>query len=135
MLLREAMPNPPEPVCKAILLCQQTIVEEGTKLVSLIGVFDGFKVAEGGTTGAAEIFCRLTEAQGHYRISVEIHELSNGTAIGGTNGIEIDISDRLATSNVIIPVPPLPLPPGEYDIVIFANGVEIDRQKIVVNKK
>jgi hypothetical protein len=124
--------TPPDPVCKAILLCQKTIVEDGTGLVSLISVFDGFGVRNHGKTGPAEMFCRITEALGKYRVSVEVQELAGGTAIAGTDGVEIDVADVLATTNVVIPIPPLPLHPGHYDIVIFANSSEIDRQKVVV---
>jgi hypothetical protein len=128
------MPHaPPDPVCKAILLCQQSIVEAGTGLVSLIHVFDAFGVKDGGRTGPAEVFCQITEAQGKYQISVEVHDLATGNAVAGTKGVAIDIDDRLSTANVIIPIPPLPLHPGEYDIVIYANGAEIDRQKIGVD--
>lgn len=103
-------------------------------MVSLIGLFDGFGVGNNGLTGVAEVFCRITEAHGKYQISVEIQELNKGTAIAGAKGPEIEILDRLATANVIIPIPPLPLRPGEYDIVMFANRIEIDRQKFVVQK-
>jgi hypothetical protein len=128
------MPNPPpDPVCKAILLCQKTIVEEGTGLVSLISVFDGFGVtAGGGKTGPAELFCRITEAHGKHQISVEIQELASGYAVAGTNGVQVEVQDPLAAPYVVIPIPSLPLCPGQYDIVIFANKSEIDRQKVVV---
>ena len=39
---REA--NVPPPKCKAILLCERAIVEEGTGQISLIGLFERLKV-------------------------------------------------------------------------------------------
>jgi hypothetical protein len=127
--------NPPDPVCKAILLCQRSIVEAETGMVSLIGLFDGFGVGASGVTGPAEAFCRITEAHGTYSITVEIQDLSTGNAIAGTHGIEIEVQDRLASANVIIPIPPSPFPhPGEYDFVVFANKSEIDRQKFNVQR-
>ena len=129
------MPTPPpDPVCKAILICQKTIVEDETGMVSLIGIFDGFGVGDNGATGPAEVFCRITEAQGKYKITVEIQELGAGAAVAGADGPDIEIPNMLATANVIIPIPPLPLHPGQYDFVMFANGAEIDRQKFVVKK-
>jgi hypothetical protein len=130
------MPNqkPPDPFCKAFLICQKTIVEAETDIVSLIGIFDGFVVGNSGLTAVAEVFCRITEAHGKYKITVEIQDLNTGSAIAGASGPEIDIPNRLATANVIIPIPPLPLPPGQYDLVMFANESEIDRQKFVVQK-
>ena len=130
------MPTPPplDPVCKAILICQHTIVEEGTGMVSLIGIFDGFRIGGNNLTGSAEVFCRITEAHGKYQITVEIQDLNSGVAIAGAEGPEVDIPNRLISANVIIPIPPLPLPPGQYDLVMFANRAEIDRQKFVVKK-
>jgi hypothetical protein len=126
---------PPDPVCKAILLCQKSIVEEGTGLVSLVSVFNGFGVGENGLSGAAEAFCRITEAVGKYRITVEIQDLSTGTAIAGADAGEIEINDPLLSGDVIIPIPSIPFPhPGQYDFVVFANGTEIDRQKFSVRR-
>ena len=125
--------QPPDPVCKAILLCQKSIVEAETGLVSLISVFNGFGVSKSGRSGPAEAFCRITEAVGKYRITVEIQDLTTGNAIAGANAGDIEISDRLLSTDVMIPIPPIPFQhPGQYDFVVFANGTEIDRQKFSV---
>jgi hypothetical protein len=101
-------------------------------MVSLISLFDGFRVGPNGLTGVAELFFRITEAHGKYHISLELQELNTGHVVAEADGPEITIKDQLETNNVIIPIPPLPLPAGEYDIVIFANKAEIDRQKFTV---
>jgi hypothetical protein len=47
----------------------------------------------------------------------------------------IEVPSRLTFVNIIIPVLPLPVShAGKYDIVVFANGVEIDRQQFMVNE-
>jgi hypothetical protein len=135
------MTQSPEPVCKAILLCEKTIVEHETGSVSLIGIIEGFavdEVAEDGRvkTRAAEAFCQFTEACGQYSLSVEIHDLENAAIVAGAAGAMIEIPDRLMRANVIFPIPPLPLPhTGTYDFVIFANGLEIDRQQFSVDMR
>lgn len=130
-----AKQRPPDPVCKAILLCQKTILEADTGMVSLIGIFDGFGVGEHGLSGPAEAFCRITEACGSYRLTVEVQDLSTGNAIAGADGGDIDIDDMLSSANVVIPIPPIPFPhPGKFDFVVFANGVEIDRQQFSVQR-
>lgn len=121
------------PVCKALLLCQKTILEEGTGLVSLVGIFDGFGIEPGGKSGSAEAYCRITEALGKYLITVEIQDLATGMAIAGADGGEIEVPNILASATVIIPIPPIKFPhPGEYDFVVFANRTEIDRWKFNV---
>lgn len=125
-----SIPQPPDPVCKAILLCQKTIVEAGTGSVSIIGTFDGFVVDDRLTTGPAEAFCQITEAQGLYSFTIEIQDLSAGTVVAAAQGVTIEVPDRLMRANVIFPIPPMTLPHvGVYDIVILANGSEIDRQQ------
>ena len=131
-----AVQKPPDPVCKAILLCQKTIVEVDTGSVSIIGVFDSFWVDDSGTTGIAEAFCQITEAEGRYDLSVEIQDLQHGSVVGEAKGVAIDIPNRLVRANVIFPIPPMRLPhPRVYDFVIFANGSEIDRQQFRVMSK
>ena len=127
--------NPPDPVCKAFLICQKSIVEEGTGSVSLIGLFNGFKVGSSGRTGRAEVFCCITEAEGKYKITIEIQDLNSGMAVAAAEGPEIEIDSRLKSAQVLFPIPPLPLTPGAYDLVMFANGSEIDRQKFTVRQR
>jgi hypothetical protein len=125
--------QPPHPVCKAILLCQNTIVEAETASVSLIGIFDSFLVDDTLTTGRAEAFCQITEAEGRYEFAVEIQDLQNGQVIAEAQGVTIEIANRLMRANVIFPIPPMRLPSlGVYDFVILANGSEIDRQQFRV---
>ncbi|MEX2167876.1 MAG: hypothetical protein WD851_01075 [Pirellulales bacterium] len=122
-------PQPPEPVCKAILLCQKTIIEADTEAVSLIGVFDSFGVGDDLVTGSAEAFCQITEAEGEYELTLEIHDLSTGSIIARGEGITLIINDRLMRANVIVPIPAMKFShTGVFDFVILANGAEIDRQ-------
>jgi hypothetical protein len=49
--------NVPPPKCKAILLCERTIIEAGTGKISLIDLFDGFIVPQvPGVTGPFTIY-------------------------------------------------------------------------------
>lgn len=131
-----SVPQPPEPVCKAILLCEKTIVEAGSGSVSLIGVFDSFIIGDSGLTGRAEAFCQITDAEGRYDFGVQIQDLQHGTVIGEVQGYIIEIPDRLMRANVIIPVPQMPIAnSGAYDFVILANGSEIDRQQFRVIRR
>ena len=122
----------PPPKCKAILLCERTIIEAGTGNVSLIGLFDAFVVRKiPGVTGPFTVYLHLTDGiEGHeYGITVELHDLSNGTIIAKAAGPKVKWADRLSRLNLFIPVPPLRVQhTGTYDFVVFANEQEIDRQ-------
>lgn len=126
----EGVPHPPSPTCKAILLCDSAIVDAGTGKVSLIGLIDHFTVHKfPARLPSYHAFLQITDAVGRYEIVLEIHDLQNDTVLARGQGIGIEISEKLSKANVIIPIPPLPLPhAGKYDFVVFANSQEIDRQ-------
>ena len=122
----------PPPKCKAILLCERTIIEAGTGKISLIGLFDAFIVASvPGTTAPCTVFLHLTDgvADHEYQITIELHDLSDGTVIAKAGGPKVQWKDRFAKLNLFIPVPPLRVQhEGKYDFVVLANKQEIDRQ-------
>jgi hypothetical protein len=131
-----ANPLPPDPTCKAILLCQKTIIENGTDSVSLIAIFDGFLVGDELTTPPAEAFCQITNACGEYHITVRIEDLDQGILLAMGDGGKFTIPDRLTRANIIIPIPAMKFArPGVFDFVVLANGSEIDRQPFRVTKK
>lgn len=125
-----------EPKCKAILLCDKTILEQGSNKISLIGVFQNFRLGTiPGLTREAEVFCQITDAEGEYELRVEIHDLDGGEIIARAEGQPIEIPHRLMRANIIIPFPQIPIPhAGKYDFVLLANNCEIDRQTFTVSE-
>ena len=124
------------PACKAILLCDKTILEAGTGKVSLIGVFERFLVDESLTTAPCEAFTQITNAVGRYEIVFEIRDLQENETIARAVGLAIQIPNPLFRANVIIPVPALRFNhTGTYDLVMLANGQEIDRQQFAVARR
>lgn len=125
----------PKPVCKAILLCLRTIIDALTGEISVIGIFDRFVVDRmPASMRPFEVFLQLTSGIGRYDVVVEIHDLAKEVVIGRGMAPAIEFSERLESMNLIIPVPPLPLKhAGKYDLVVFANAQEIDRQPFTVS--
>lgn len=125
------------PTCKAILLCDQTILEAGTNKVSLIGIFQNFGLETiPGETKKIEAFCQLTNAEGEYQLRAEIHDLQKDEVLARSEGLPpLTIPNRLLTANIIVPIPPLPIQhEGKFDFVLFANDAEVDRQTFSVAK-
>jgi hypothetical protein len=121
----------PPPKCKAILLCDQVIVDARTGKHSVIGIFDSFGVpAFPSLTSACTVFLQLTSGIGSCQIALEIHDLRNGLVIARAEGPAVEFSDRSAKINLIILLPPIPLKHGGlYDFVVLSNNEEIDRQQ------
>lgn len=120
----------PPPRCKAILLCNDTIIEAGTGNVSLIGTFDGFvQRAFPSHTKPFTVFVQLTDGIGRYEVVIEVQDLRDNIVNARANA-GLEFPERLTKVNMMIPVPPLPLQhAGVYDFVVLANGQEIDRQQ------
>jgi hypothetical protein len=127
----QAKEEKPPPQCKAILLCQQTIVEADTASVSLIGIIHEIAIPGfPGQTRSMEAFLQLVDGIGRYDINVEVHDLREDRIIAKATGPRVDFPNRLATLQLAIPVPSLPIAhQGRYDLIVFANGREIDRQQ------
>jgi hypothetical protein len=121
---------------KAILLCERTIIESGTGQISLIGLFDELEVrAVPGTTGPFTVFLLLTDGiVGYdYEVSVEIHDLGNDVVIARATEPRLKWKDRLTTAHLLFPVSQLEVAhAGTYDIVVFADRREVERQRLVV---
>ena len=137
------MPDPseskgsrPAPQCKAILLCDQTIVEEGTGKLSVIGSFVDFRLPRfPGLTKPFSVFMQLTDGIGRYQVTVELHDLQEDMVIATADSDEIHWHDRHTFVDLVLQIPPVPFRhAGAYDFVVFADGSEIDRRRFNVTE-
>jgi hypothetical protein len=124
----------PPPKCKAILLCDHTIIEAGTGKISIIGIYDNWHATQFPcVTRPFTAFLQMTDGIGRYAISVEVHDLQAGQIIAQARIAEVIFPERVSKVNLMIPVPSLPLQhAGSYDFVVLADGQEIDRQQFQV---
>ena len=121
----------PPPKCKAILLCDHTIVEAVTGKVSIIGTFDSWRFPQfPHPTHPFTAFLQLTDGIGKYAVSVDVHDLQADQIIAQARIAEMVFPERKNKVNLMIPVPPMLLQhAGSYDFVVLADGQEIDRQQ------
>jgi hypothetical protein len=121
----------PPPRCKAILLCEHVRQESATGNVSILGVFDRFRVNTFPETAKAfTVFLQLVEGIGRCRLTMEIHDLREDEILARMTTPGIKFQKRLGKLNVAIPVSGLALPhAGYFDLVVFVDGQEVDRQK------
>jgi hypothetical protein len=121
----------PPPRCKAILLCERVIKDSRTGQSSIIGIFDRFNLRTfPGLAARYNAFLLLTDGIGSYAITLELHDLQTGVIRARAEGPTIDFPDRATKIEFVVEVPPIPLEhSGLYDLVVLANGQEIDRQQ------
>jgi len=117
-----------------MLLCDTTIVEAGTGKVSIIGTFESFHPQRHPIVlKPFQVFLQVYGARGEYDVTVEIQELQQGEILATVSGLTIEIGDRLARSNIIIPIPGMQVSrSGEFDMVVRANGDEVARQQFSI---
>jgi hypothetical protein len=122
----------PLPGCKAILLCERTLTELGTGRISLIGLIGTLSMPAFPTrTKPMKLFLHLVDGIGDYDITVEVHDLAEDRVVLKTRVVRISFADRLMPRKLIFSVPGLPIThAGRYDVIVFGNGKEIDRQQI-----
>jgi hypothetical protein len=129
----------PPPKCKAILLCERSIIEAGTEQISLIGLIDDMVVDSfPGVTGEFKLFLSLINGSaGHpYQVSIEIQDLRSGATVARSTGPMLQWEDRLAKYNVFIAVDAMDVAhEGSYEIIVFADQQEVDRQRFRVTAR
>lgn len=128
---RSAQRGKPPPKCKAILLCDHTIVEAVTGKISIIGIFDNWFLPQfPRPIRPFTCFLQMTDGVGKYAVSVEVHDLQADQILAQARITEVAFPERVSKVNLMIPVPPLVLRhAGNYDFVVLADGQEIDRQQ------
>lgn len=127
----EGAKRKPPPVCKAILLCDAVLTDPFTGKGSLIGILSQFTLPEfPGDTPPFFVYLQLTDGIGSYLLSIELRDRATDEAMYEGELMEIEFAERAVKNNIVLPMPPLPLPhPGAYDFIVFADGQEIDRQQ------
>ena len=71
-----------KPILKAMLLCDQTLVEEGTRKRSLIGLFDRVKASQIPTVHPSmSVYVQFREVEGVFDFTLELYDLAEGKAL------------------------------------------------------
>jgi hypothetical protein len=124
----------PPPTCKAILLCQMAIFEQGTGNPSLVNIFDRIVLDSLPGRVSQCVFLQLVNGIGAYDIVVEVHDLGEDKILGRATVASIEFPDRTIRANVVISMPGFPIThTGIYEFVVLANDQEIDRQQFIAS--
>ena len=112
------------PKLDAMLICDSIITEAGTNKKSLIGVFDNI----GTPTFPCKhhmlsVYVKFTDAQGKYDFKLDLIDLQTSKVIGEGIVQGLEVSDRLASSELAFNLLGLTFPnEGKYQFRIFANN-------------
>ena len=111
----------------AIVICDAATVEPTTGKKNLMGIFDRVITQGFPSQQACSLYVKFTDAEGFYRFEIRFVLASSDQAIAAMNG-EMEVTDRLASFDLAIPFPQMPLPEaGRYEFQLRMNDVYIGR--------
>jgi len=127
----------PTPFLKALLLCEEIIVDERSKKKTLVGIFDNINVEKFPYVHLRlMIYVRVMDAQGEYRFRIDYVQVKTDQLLGRSEIPPITIQDRLRTQELIITPPPIPIPaPGEYEFRLWANDRYVGRVSFTATER
>ena len=131
MAKRRPKGKKPPPRCKAILLCDQVMLDAVTRKTSLIGVFDSFYLRQfPGPTHQFCVFLQLVDGIDTCVLTADVQDLHDNAVIGRLLQLQVKFPDRMNKLNLNLGPMVIKLPhSGAFDVVLMADGQEIDRQR------
>ena len=111
------------PVLVAALVCDVAAADPSTGKKNLIGIFDRINVTKFPTRRPVSIYFKVADAEGRYEIQVRYVQVKTGKILAQAEG-GLQANDRLASTDLYIQFPPLPIPEeGRYDFQVWANSM------------
>ena len=112
-----------KPILKAMLLCDHTIVEEGTRKRTLIGLFDRIKASRFPSTHQAmSIYVQFREIEGTFDFMLELFDLTEGKEMNRAEVKNFKVQDRSRDCELVFNLLSVKFDhPGEYEFRIYVN--------------
>jgi len=125
----------PPPVALGLMLCDQVIVEEGTRKVSHIGGFNSLRGREFPFDPLP--FCvlaTLTDGQGEAEITLTVTDLESDEETYSFNR-DLTFPDRFAEVHILFRLNEITFPvPGSYMFTLMVDGDWIAQRRIRVRQ-
>ena len=112
-----------KPILKAMLLCDHTIVEEGSHKRSLIGIFDRIKATKFPTVHPSmSIYVQFREIEGVFDFMLELYDLVEGKTISKAVVKEFKVQERSRDCELVFNLMSVKFEhQGEYEFRIYVN--------------
>ena len=112
-----------KPILKAMLLCDQTLVEEGTHKRTLIGIFDRIKAMQFPSMHPSmSIYVQFREIEGTFDFSLELFDLTEDRSMHRALIQKFSVQDRSRDCELVFNLFSVKFDhPGEYEFRIFVN--------------
>ena len=125
-----------KPILKAMLLCDQTIVEEATHKRTLIGIFDRIKSTQFPSVHPSmSIYVQFREIEGTFDFSLELFDLTEGKLMHRAMIQAYPVQDRSRDCELVFNLFSVKFEhPGEYEFRIFVNDTVFGQKSFKILK-
>ena len=123
-----------KPILKAMLLCDQTLIEEGTHKRSLIGLFDRIKVSQFPSTHPSmSVYVQFREIEGAFLFSLELYDLTEGKIMNRSVIKDFKVENKSRDCEMVFNLLSVRFEhPGEYEFRIFMNDLVFGQKSFSV---
>ena len=124
------------PILKAMLLCDQTLVEEGTHKRTLIGLFDRIKALQLPTVHPSmSIYVQFREIEGTFDFMLELYDVEENKSLNRTMIKQYKVQDRSRDCELVFNLMSVRFEhEGEYEFRIYVNDTIFGQKSFKVLK-
>lgn len=114
-----------KPILKAMLICDHTIVEEGTHKRTLIGLFDRIRATQFPTAHPAmSVYVQFREVEGVFDFTLELVDLTSETVVSRSVIKNFKVQDKSRDCEMVFNLFALKFEhPGDYEFRIYMNDL------------
>jgi hypothetical protein len=125
-----------KPILKAMLLCDQTLVEEGSHKRSLIGLFDRVKTSQLPTTHPSmSVYVQFREIEGMFDFTLELFDLVEGKTLHKAMVKNFKVQERSRDCELVFNLMALRFEhAGDYEFRIYVNDMIFGQKSFQVIK-
>ena len=112
-----------KPILKAMLLCDQTLVEEGTRKRSLIGLFDRVKASQIPTVHPSmSVYVQFREIEGTFDFTLELYDLTAEKTLHKATVKSFKVQEKSRDCELVFNLLSVRFAhAGEYEFRIYVN--------------
>ncbi len=129
--------DPIRPELQSFILADQVYVDARTGKKVIAGTFDRLWAVKFPSMLSRTTFAylRFVGGRGKFRIALSFVDLSDGSVLLESGEMAIDKPDPLEHQEVVMEVPPFPMPhPGQYAFDAYCDGEPAGQLRITVSK-
>ena len=124
----------PKPILKAFLVCDMTLIEEGTHKRSLIGLFDRIKTSKFPSTHPAmSIYVQFREIEGVFNFTLELFDIEENRSMHRAVISDFRVENRSSDCELVFNLLQLRFPhAGDYEFRIYLSDMVFGQKSFKV---